>query len=214
MEKVRVALSSDFVLPDGKPAFPSFDLAPLDADPRIDWGYVPVRDGRIAAADMAGVDALILLAGRFDAGSFPRDDRLALVARFGVGYDNVDVRACSANDVALVITPSGVRRPVAVAIMTFVLALSGNLLVKDRLTRAGPEGWARRGGHMGIGPGRPDPRLGRDGQHRRGAVPHGGAVRNVLRGARSPCRSRRSRASSASSWSRSTTSSGGPTSSA
>ena len=151
MEKVRVALSSDFVLPDGKPAFPSFDLAPLDADPRIDWGYVPVRDGRIAAADMAGVDALILLAGRFDAGSFPRDDRLALVARFGVGYDNVDVRACSANDVALVITPSGVRRPVAVAIMTFVLALSGNLLVKDRLTRAGPEGWARRGGHMGMG---------------------------------------------------------------
>jgi D-3-phosphoglycerate dehydrogenase len=151
METFRVALSSDFVLPDGRPAFPSFDLAPLDADPRIEWGYVPVRDGRIAAADMAGVDALILLAGRFDAASFPTDGRLALVARFGVGYDNVDVAACSANGTALAITPSGVRRPVAVAIMTFVLALSGNLLVKDRLTRAGPEGWARRSAHMGMG---------------------------------------------------------------
>ncbi len=151
MEKFRVALSSDFVRPDGAPAFPSFDLSPLDADPRIEWGYVPVKEGRIAAADMAGFDALILLAGRFDAGSFPQDGRLALVARFGVGYDNVDVAACSANDAALVITPSGVRRPVAVAIMTFVLALSGNLLIKDRLTRAGPEGWARRGAHMGMG---------------------------------------------------------------
>jgi phosphoglycerate dehydrogenase-like enzyme len=151
MEKFRLALSSDFVLADGRPAFPSFDLAPLDADPRIEWSYVPVRDGRIAAADMAGFDALILLAGRFDADSFPRNDRLALVARFGVGYDNVDVAACTANGVALAITPSGVRRPVAVAIMTFVLALSGNLLVKDRLTRAGPEGWARRSAFMGMG---------------------------------------------------------------
>ena len=151
MDRFRVALSSDFVRPDGTPAFPSFDLSPLDADPRIEWSYVPVKDGRIAAADMAGFDALILLAGRFDAGSFPRDGRLGLVARFGVGYDNVDVEACSANDVALVITPSGVRRPVAVAIMTFVLALSGNLLIKDRLTRAGPEGWARRGAYMGMG---------------------------------------------------------------
>ena len=151
MDRFRVALSSDFVLPDGRPAFPSFDLAPLDADPRIEWSYVPVRDGRIDAADMARFDALILLAGHFDAESFPRDDRLALVARFGVGYDNVDVVACSANGVALAITPSGVRRPVAVAIMTFVLALSGNLLVKDRLTRAGPEGWARRSAYMGMG---------------------------------------------------------------
>jgi D-3-phosphoglycerate dehydrogenase len=151
MDKFRLALSSDFVRPDGTPAFPSFDLSPLDDDPRIDWAYVPVRDGRIDAADMAGFDALILLAGRFDAESFPDDGRLALVARFGVGYDNVDVPACSANDVALVITPSGVRRPVAVAIMTFVLALSGKLLIKDRLTRAGPDGWARRGAHMGTG---------------------------------------------------------------
>ncbi len=151
MDKLRLALSADFVRSDGTPAFPSFDLRPLDADPRIEWAYVPVTDGRIAAADMAGFDALILLAGRFDAGSFPGDGQLALVARFGVGYDNVDVGACTAHDVALVITPSGVRRPVAVAIMTFVLALSGKLLIKDGLTRAGREGWDRRGAHMGIG---------------------------------------------------------------
>lgn len=151
MAKFRIGLSADFVRPDGTPAFPSFDLSPLDADPRIEWGYVPLTEGRIAAADMAGYDALILLAGRFDADSFPSDGRLAVLARFGVGYDNVEVPACSANDVALVITPSGVRRPVAVAIMTFVLALSGNLMIKDKLTRAGPDGWAQRSAHMGMG---------------------------------------------------------------
>ena len=151
MDRFRVALSQDFVKPDGTPAFPSFDLAPLTDDPRIDWAFVPVTDGRIDKSHMADFDALILLGAKFDADSFPGDNRLSMVARFGVGYDNVDIPACDANNAALVITPSGVRRPVAVAIMTFILALSGRLLIKDQLTRQGPPGWAKRIDHMGQG---------------------------------------------------------------
>ncbi|MCP4383009.1 MAG: dehydrogenase [Hyphomicrobiales bacterium] len=151
MDKFKVALSADFRKPDGTPAFPMFDLSPLDDDPRIDWSYIPITDGRIVAEDVQGFDALILLATRFDAQSFPDDGRLALIARFGVGYDSVDVDACTANEVALAITPSGVRRPVAVAIMTFVLALAGRMMIKDKLTRGGPDGWAQRGRHMGQG---------------------------------------------------------------
>ena len=151
MRKFRVALSADFMRSDGSPAFPSFDLSPLDDAPLVEWAYVPVTDGAIAAKDLVGFDGLILLAGQFTAASIPGDGRLAVVARFGVGYDNVDVAACSANDIAVVITPSGVRRPVAVAIMTYVLALSGRLMIKDKLTRAGPDGWARRGDYMGQG---------------------------------------------------------------
>ncbi len=41
MSQFRVALSGDFVKPDGAAAFPSFDLGPLDADPRIDWARRP-----------------------------------------------------------------------------------------------------------------------------------------------------------------------------
>ena len=151
MTKFRLGLSADFVKPDGAPAFPSFNLLPLDDDPRIDWSFVPVTYGKIASADISGFDALILLAARFDADSFPGDDRLAMIARFGVGYDNVDIPGCDANDAALVITPSGVRRPVAVAILTFVFALDGKLFIKDGLTREGPEGWAKRAHHMGRG---------------------------------------------------------------
>lgn len=151
MSKFRVGLSADFTKPDGEPAFPSFDISPLDHRADLEWAYVPVTDGRIAAKDLLGFDALILLGARVDADSFPNDGRLVLIARFGVGFDNVDVAACDRNDVALTITPNGVRRPVAVAILTFILALSGKLMVKDRLTRQGPEGWAQKSAHMGNG---------------------------------------------------------------
>ncbi len=151
MSKFRLGLSGDFVKADGTVAFPSFDLSLLDRDPRIDWSYVPVTAGRLDARDIKGFDALILLAPRFDANSFPGDGQLAAIARFGVGYDNVDVAGCDDHDVALIITPSGVRRPVAVAILTYVLALSGNLLIKDGLTREGPDGWTRRAQYMGQG---------------------------------------------------------------
>ena len=53
--------------------------------------------------------------------------------------------------IALAITPDGVRRPVAVSIVTLMLALAGKLMVKDRLTREGAAGFARRGEHMGVG---------------------------------------------------------------
>ncbi len=151
MSQFRVALSGDFLTPDGTAAFPSFDLGPLDADPGIDWAYVQPEDGRITAAAIEGFDALILLAARFDAESIPADGRLALVARFGVGYDSVDVAACARAGIAVTITPDGVRRPVAVSILTFVLALAGNLFVKDGLAREGAAGFARRSDHMGVG---------------------------------------------------------------
>jgi D-3-phosphoglycerate dehydrogenase len=151
MSQFRVALSGDFVKPDGTAAFPMFDLGPLDADPQIDWAYVQPEDGRMTAASLAGFDALILLAARFDAESIPTDGRLALVARFGVGYDSVDVASCARAGIGVTITPDGVRRPVAVAILTLVLALAGKLFVKDGLAREGAAGFARRSDHMGVG---------------------------------------------------------------
>ncbi|MFM8745108.1 MAG: NAD(P)-dependent oxidoreductase [Aestuariivirga sp.] len=150
MSVFRVALSGDFRKADGSPTFPDFDLAPLRAAPNVEMAYLepanPVR-----AEQLEDFDALILLANRFDAGSVPRNGRLAVVARFGVGYDSVDVPSCTAGDVALAITPNGVRRPVAVSIITFILALTGKMIVKDRLARMGPPGFAARGEHMGVG---------------------------------------------------------------
>ena len=109
------------------------------------------RTARCVAEQLEDFDALILLIHRFDSASVPRSGRLAVVARFGVGYDTVDVQACTDAGIALVITPDGVRRPVAVSVITFMLALTGKLLTKDALTRKGPDGFNKRSEHMGVG---------------------------------------------------------------
>ena len=150
MSAFRVALSGDFRKADGSPTFPDFDLTPLAEAANVEMVYLdsasPIRGDQLE-----DFDALILLAHRFDATSVPKSGRLAVVARFGVGYDSVDVAACTDADIALAITPDGVRRPVAVSIITFILALTGKLMVKDKLARQGGPGFAARGAHMGVG---------------------------------------------------------------
>ena len=146
----RIALSGDFFDETGAPAFPMFDLNPLKERDDVEL-IVLDRVDEIRADQLRGIDALILLQPKISAASLAGNGRLAIVARFGVGYDNVDVAACTAAHVAVVITPDGVRRPVAVSILTLMLALTGNLMIKNRLTREGPERFAQRVDHMGFG---------------------------------------------------------------
>ena len=170
MSAFRVALSADFRKSDGSPSFAEFDLSPLRDHPDIDLFYLE-PEPKISAAQLTDVDALILLTPQVGAGSLTPNGRLAVVARFGVGYNNVDLAACSANDVAAVITPDGVRRPVAVSILTLIFALSGKLFVKDRLARRGPGGLGREDGPQRRRTGGTHPGLGRHGQHRGRDVP-------------------------------------------
>src|SRR5271155_1864983 len=146
----RVALSGDFRKPDGSPVYPDFDLEPLRQAANVEFAYLEPRNP-VEADQLADFDALILLTQRFTKDSINPNGRLAVVARFGVGYDTVDVEACTRAGVALVISPDGVRRPVAVSIVTFILALSGRLMAKDRLTREAATGFAKRGDYMGLG---------------------------------------------------------------
>ena len=146
----RVALSGDFKKPDGTPVYPDFDLAPLKAAPGVEMKFLDVANP-LRGDQLEDFDALILLTHRFAPESIPKSGRLSVVARFGVGYDTVDVASCTKGDIALCITPDGVRRPVAVSIITFILALTGKLMVKDKLARQGAAGFAARGDHMGVG---------------------------------------------------------------
>ena len=116
----------------------------------VEFAYLEQRNP-LQAEQLEHYDALILLAHRFTRDSIHPNGRLAVVARFGVGYDTVDVEACTNAGIALAITPDGVRRPVAVSIITLILALTGKLMVKDRLTREAAAGFARRGDYMGVG---------------------------------------------------------------
>ena len=149
-DKFRVALSGDFKKADGSPTFPDFDLAPLRNAAGVEVAYIDASNP-VRADQLADFDALILLQPRFARESVHPNGRLSVVARFGVGYDNVDVPACTEAGIPLVITPDGVRRPVAVSIITLMLALTGKLLIKDKLTRGGPETFNKRTDHMGVG---------------------------------------------------------------
>src|SRR5579875_723620 len=98
-------------------------VALLDAE-GITHEYVDVTGGEVQTQDIAGYDAVVLLGERFGPAALVGNDRLVAVARWGVGYDTVDVEACTAHDVCVFITPDGVRRPVATALLAFMLALA------------------------------------------------------------------------------------------
>lgn len=130
----------------------------MDSDPNIEYRYLEnykkfdVSEGAvIRPEDIDDCDALVMYSQRFTRHSATAGSRVALVARFGVGYDTVDVSACTEAGIALTITPDAVRRPVAASLLTLILAVTGKLLIKDRLTRAGPSGWREQMHHMGVG---------------------------------------------------------------
>jgi phosphoglycerate dehydrogenase-like enzyme len=72
---------------------------------------------------------------------------LLAVGRFGVGYDAVDVDACTLADVLVFITAGAVDRSVAEATVGWMIALAHHVRVKDNLVRTGR--WDERSRYMG-----------------------------------------------------------------
>jgi len=146
----RVGLTRDFLKPDGTLGFGDIGRGLLEDKPGITHEFLAENTRELRPDQIRGYDALAVLAPRVTAETLKDADRLAVIARYGVGYDSVDVAACTANGVAVTITPDGVRRPVALVVMTFLLALTHRLFDQDRALRAG-EGWSRKLELMGYG---------------------------------------------------------------
>ena len=132
--------------------------APLKRIPGLHWESVAaVRAGEretgsmpeLHADQVAGCEALLVLSARVTAATLGGAQPPLIVARLGVGYDSVDVEACTRRGVLLTITPDGVRRPVASGALAFILALSHRLVARDRAARAGR--WAGRHDEVGLG---------------------------------------------------------------
>jgi phosphoglycerate dehydrogenase-like enzyme len=147
----HVGLTRDFLKADGSFAFGDIGLDLLDAAPDLAWDFLPPPQvpGELQPEEISDYDALLVLGPRVTAHALEGADRLRLLARMGVGYDSVDVPACTRNGILLTITPDGVRRPVATSVLAYILALSLRMFDKDRLTRAGR--WADKLDHMGTG---------------------------------------------------------------
>ena len=149
-KRFRIGVTRDILDSRGEPAFGRRALAILDEAPDIDWEFLPAIVPEIDADHAACYDAIYVNIPRVPAAAVARSDcRLRVVARHGVGYDSVDVAAMTRAGVIVTHTPSSMPRPVATIALTFLLALAGKLMAKDRLTRTGR--WNERMDHMGMG---------------------------------------------------------------
>lgn len=145
----RIGITRDTLRADGTSIFDPRALR-LFEDAGLAFEFIADDVRELTAAHAAQYDALCVLNPRVTAATLAGPDRrVQIVARMGVGYDSIDVPACTANGVILTNTPDGVRRPVATSILLLILALSHKLLVKDRITRTGR--WAETTRHMGDG---------------------------------------------------------------
>jgi len=147
MAKFRVGLTRDFLNENGEINVIGFEL--LDQIENLEYEFLSEYTDIVQPDQIKDFDAVISLLPKFTKESFVGVERLTAIGRWGVGYEMIDLEACTEANIALYIAPDGVRRPMAQAIMTMLYALSGQLLIKDRLTREGR--WDDKYNHPGIG---------------------------------------------------------------
>ncbi len=142
----HIKLTADFQK-DGELIYQDIGLDILEETDGASYSFFDQHKTEITPDQFEGADAIIALTPQVTVSSLEGVDRLAMISRFGVGYDSIDVDACTEADVLLTITAGGVNYSVAESVITFMLAISHNLLIKDRLTREGR--WDERSNHMG-----------------------------------------------------------------
>jgi phosphoglycerate dehydrogenase-like enzyme len=146
----RIGISADFCDEQGNLAFPDIGLSMLEGHAGLSHEFIREYRAEYLPDQLASYDVLISLKPKITAQSLQGISRLCAIGRCGVGYDNVDLEACTSNGIAVFITPEGVVRPVAESILLFVLALSHRLTIKDRLVRQGH--WAESTHRLGREP--------------------------------------------------------------
>ncbi len=143
----KVALTADFYDAHGATKYRDIGLTLFDACNRIIVSQFAEHRSEIEPQQLAGVNGVIVLTPRVTAQSLTQSDELLAIGRFGVGFDGVDVKACTAAEVLLFITSGAVDRPVAEATVGWMLALTHHFRMKDRLVREAR--WDERSQYMG-----------------------------------------------------------------
>ncbi|MCI9889269.1 dehydrogenase [Micrococcales bacterium 31B] len=141
-------MTRDFLREDGSPVWGDIGLGALDAA-GIDWEYLSEDAPVLRPQHTRGFDGILLGSPAVDAQTFGAGANPRIFARFGVGYDAIDLDACAAHGALVTITPDGARRAVATAALTLLLAVKMRLLVKSDLVRA--RTWAPRVDALGDG---------------------------------------------------------------
>jgi phosphoglycerate dehydrogenase-like enzyme len=143
----NVALTADFYGPNGIPKFADFGLSVFDNQSQIRVQPFATHRPQIGADQLVGANGVIVLTPQVTQQTVAAADDLLAVGRFGVGYDSVDVPACTAADVVVLITVGAVDRSVAEATVGWMIGLTHHMRTKDRLVREAK--WDDRSQYMG-----------------------------------------------------------------
>jgi len=134
LKQFRIGLSAD--LADRCGGFSWGDIS-IETLAPLPWEFLSNENPNFTPELVAGFDGIAFGAPGVVSGSFatPEDSPL-IIARLGVGYDNIDLNECTRAGVALTITPDGSKKPVATAALTLVLAAMHRLHAKQNLARS------------------------------------------------------------------------------
>lgn len=144
----HVVFAKDFYEADGKPKFHDFGMGLLqqhkETPPRVLETYTP----ELQAEHLGDANGVVILTQLVTRHSVRIHDQLLAIGRFGVGYDSIDVEACTDADVLLFIATGAVDRSVAEATLMWMLTLSHHTFAKDQMVRKAD--WGARAKLMGT----------------------------------------------------------------
>ncbi|WP_182112171.1 MULTISPECIES: NAD(P)-dependent oxidoreductase [unclassified Actinotalea] len=146
----RVGVTADCLRPDGSAVFGDVRLERLTAA-GLEWEIMAPESAHALTPALAdGYDAVLA----FGHAPFPRTlvqaaPRLKHVARFGAGYDGIDLDGLAAEGVVVTNTPLAVRRPLALSALTLLLAVAHRLVENHAAATSGR--WTDRGRYRGAG---------------------------------------------------------------
>lgn len=149
-DRYIVGLTRDGYRQDGTSIFGDIGLERLAAA-GIEHRLLPEMTNPVDPASLDGLDAVLSFGHlHFDGAIAAAAPRLKHIARFGAGYDGIDLGGLAAEGVVVTNTPTAVRMPLTLATVTLLLALAHKLPQNQRVAQSGQ--WSEgRGRYRGAG---------------------------------------------------------------
>jgi phosphoglycerate dehydrogenase-like enzyme len=143
----RIAFTADFYAADGSPKYRDMGLSVFAPHPHIRQSSFEEHRPEIGADQIGDAQGVVVLTPSVTAATVANARDLLAIGRFGVGYDAVNVAACTEADVVVFITAGAVDHSVAEATIGWMIALTHHMRIKDMLVREGQ--WDQRSRYMG-----------------------------------------------------------------
>lgn len=146
----RIGFPREYLQEDGTPMWSGMGREGLEGVPGVEVEFWPDPIQHSTPERLSRYDAVVATSVPFTEASFVGEgaERLAIIARYGVGYDAIDLNAATRAGVMVTITKGAADRPVAEGALTLMLSLGHQVVRKDRITRSGD--WSPRNNYLGV----------------------------------------------------------------